>query len=43
MNNPKIEDLRWSRVFTPIHIPKYLVDRRIKFRINHLKIQMSKL
>lgn len=23
----KIDDLRWVRVFTPIHIPKYLVDQ----------------
>ena len=27
MSDAKIEDLRWARVFTPIHIPKYLVEQ----------------
>lgn len=27
MSHKKMEDLRWVRVFTPMHIPKYLVDQ----------------
>lgn len=26
-NEKKIDDLRWVRVFSPVHIPKYLVDQ----------------
>lgn len=27
MSEAKIENLKWARIFTPIHIPKYLVEQ----------------